>query len=437
VAGEEQRSTDQATEQVRKASVPEIDFSEIGRSGLRQWGGYVYEEFLPDLYGPLAAKTYREMAENDATVGAVLFAIEMLLRQASWSVEPASQSPEDLEAAEFLESCMHDMSHTWTDTISEILTMLTYGWSYHEIVYKRRLGPNQDPSKNSKYNDGRIGWRKLPIRAQNTLLRWEFDETGGLQGMWQLAPPTYELRFIPIEKALLFRTKTNKGNPEGRSVLRSAYRAWYFKKRIEEIEGIGVERDLAGLPVLTPPEGVDIWNANDKEMVRLRQEAERMVRNVRRDEMEGVVKPFGWEFDLLRAPGSRQMDVNKIIERYDQRIAMSVLADFILLGSEQVGSYALAVSKSDIFMQALNAWLDMIAEVFNRYAIPRLFALNPDLPQENLPRLVHGGVDAPNLKELGQFLKDVTGVGLITPTPQLEQFLLKLARLPAPPESGD
>lgn len=35
---------------------------------------------------------------------------------------------------------MNDMQDTWSDTISEILSFLTYGWSYHEIVYKVRAG---------------------------------------------------------------------------------------------------------------------------------------------------------------------------------------------------------------------------------------------------------------------------------------------------------
>ena len=65
---------------------------------------------------------------------------------------------------------------------------------------------------------------------------------------------------IPMSKALLFRTKSRKNNPEGRSILRNAYRSWYFKRRIQEIEGIGIERDLAGLPVMHGPEGLDLWN---------------------------------------------------------------------------------------------------------------------------------------------------------------------------------
>ena len=49
------------------------------------------------------------------------------------------------------------------------------GWSFHEIVYKRRMGNTKNPTTKSKYTDGLIGWKKLPIRAQETLYRWEYD----------------------------------------------------------------------------------------------------------------------------------------------------------------------------------------------------------------------------------------------------------------------
>lgn len=146
------------------------------------------------------------------------------------------------------------------------MSFLTFGWSFHEIVYKRRAGNSRDPRLNSKYTDGLIGWQKLPIRSQETLFRWEYDDHDNLTGMTQLPPPKYVMATIPIDKALHFRTKSRKNNPEGRSILRSAYRAWYFKRRIQEIEGVGIERDLAGLPTLTAPPGVDIWNTDDLEM---------------------------------------------------------------------------------------------------------------------------------------------------------------------------
>ena len=113
---------------------------EIGRIGQRRYGGTIYEEFLHELRGTRGIEVYREMSENDDVVGAILFAIEMLVRQCDWNVEPGGDTAKDKEAAEFVESCMHDMQDTWTDTISEILSFLTYGWSFHEIVYKRRMG---------------------------------------------------------------------------------------------------------------------------------------------------------------------------------------------------------------------------------------------------------------------------------------------------------
>ena len=150
--------------------------------------------------------------------------------------------------------------------------------------------------------------------------------------MTQMPPPSYSTFTIPIDKALLFRTKSRKNNPEGKSILRNAYRSWYFKRRIQEIEGIGVERDLAGYPVIYAPEGYDIWS-EDEAATAIRASLEGMVRSVRRDESEGLVLPYGYELKLLSTGGARQFDTNAIINRYDTRIAMTVLADFILSGT--------------------------------------------------------------------------------------------------------
>ena len=108
---------------------------EYGRIGQKRWEGVFNEEFLPELSGIRGIKTYREMLDNDDTIGAIMFAIKMLIRQVKWHVEPGGDSVKDREAAEFVESCMDDMQNTWTDTISEVLSFLAYGWSFHEIVY--------------------------------------------------------------------------------------------------------------------------------------------------------------------------------------------------------------------------------------------------------------------------------------------------------------
>lgn len=408
------------------------DSKEIGRVGQRRYGGIFYEEFLSELRGRKGAEVFTEMSNNDETIGAILFAIEMLVRQASWSVEPGGSTAKDREAAEFVKSCMDDMQQTWIDTISEILSFLTYGWSFHEIVYKRRMGRTKDNRTSSKYDDGLIGWMKLPIRSQETLYQWEYDDQDNLIGMTQMPPPDFGLITIPMNKAMLFRTRSRKDNPEGRSILRTAYRSWYFKRRIQEIEGIGIERDLAGLPVITTPEGMDIWDKDDEDMNAIRAGLEAMVKNIRRDSTEGLVLPFGYTFELTSTGGSRQFDTNSIIARYDTKISQTVLADFIQLGHESVGSFALSSDKTNLFSMAICAFLDIICQTFNSQGIPALIDINGDrfAGVTDYPRLTHGDIEDVDLATVATFIKDMTSIGVIIPDESLEDYVRQLGKLP-------
>jgi hypothetical protein len=131
---------------------------ELGATGLKRTSGYINEEFLPQLKGRKAVQIYREMSDNDPVIGSLLFSVDRLLREIDWRVEPASSKPEDKQAAEFIEQCMDDMSSTWDDVISEILTMLPFGWSWHEVVYKKRVGPwEKDPKHRSKFTERSAG----------------------------------------------------------------------------------------------------------------------------------------------------------------------------------------------------------------------------------------------------------------------------------------
>lgn len=409
---------------------------EYGRIGQNRYGGVFFEEFLPELRGLKGVQVYQEMSENDETVGAILFAIEMLMRQCDFTIEPGGNEKADWDAAEFVEQCMNDMQMTWTDTLSEILSFLTYGWSYHEIVYKLRRGRTRSPETSSKYDDGLIGWRKLPIRAQETLYQWEYkDNSDDLLGMTQMPAPTFQRLTIPLEKALHFKTKSRKDNPEGRSILRNAYRPWYFKKRIQEIEGIGIERDLAGFPVLYTPDSVDLWDSNNPAAVQTLARAEAIVSGVRRDAREGIVLPGGengWKFELLSTGSRRQFDTNQVIDRYDKRIATTVLADFVMLGQQAVGSFALASSKTKIFALAIGTYLDIICEVFTNQAIPRLIDLNAEhfAGLTGYPKMVHGDIEDTDLGPFGAFIQQMVSIGAVQPDDELEDFIRRTAGLP-------
>lgn len=428
--------------------------NELGRTGLKHFSGLVYEEFLPQLQGRKAYKIYREMQDNSPIIGAVLYAVESTLRSVDWTVEPATDDSADIEAAEFLESCMHDMSHTWEDFISEILTMLTYGWSYFEVVYKKREGrigeKGRKRAHQSRYNDNKIGWRKFAPRGQETLYQWELDKTGGIRGLHQHPWPTgagliYDadekastLIYLPIERCLLFRTTSRRNNPEGRSMIRTAYRAWYFSKRVEEIEAIGLERDLAGMPFAEVP--LEILEENrSAEATATFNYIKDIVTKTKRDEQEGIIWPLVYDedgnelyrFSLLSTGGRRTFDTGAIVQRYTQQMAMSVLADFILLGHEAVGSFALSSDKTELFAVALGSMLDAIEDVINRHAAPRLLALNGYSTDVKQPMVRHGDIEKPDLQELIQYVSGLASAGApIFPDLVLENRLRELADLP-------
>lgn len=758
--------------------------AELGSTGLRQYAGTIDEEFLPSLRGRRQIQVFQEMRDNDPTIGAMMFAVEMLMRQVRWTVEPGTTDEADVQLAEFVNSCRLDMSDTWEDTLASIFSFLPFGFSIHETVYKHRDGHHpEDVTRDSRFTDGRIGWRKLPVRAQDTVHRWIFNsDTDEVDGVVQLPPPDFRFRGIPASKYLLFRTTAAKANPQGRalapetpiptpngfqeigdlqvgdlifdergrirhvtatatwnnrpryaitfdagetiiadamhewpttlvwerskrrparirtteeifetqknsngvsnhaiplisdaleapeqilpvepwalglwlgdgisrsgdiaghadhvgelaellgkagypvdrieqngpegclgrlmrvrggfqaalrsigvlgakhipevyirasapqraallaglldsdghitgdgqvefcntnrnlvdavyrlaaslgekpatktrrkegpsrsetwavrwshagtfvpfrlrvkaarlrtdpiarrwhyvktvdridhgrtvcietdapshlflagqslipthnSVLRNAYRPWYFKRRIEEIEGVGIERDLAGLPRMTVPAELMNRNATASKKALLA-EIRTMLRDVRRDEREGIIVPQEYDkagnamyaFDLVRSGGRRQFDTTTIVNRYDRSIAAVVLADFILLGQQRVGSFALAESKTELFGVALGAWLDSVTAIFNRVGIPRLLLLN-GIQVDKPPRLAHGDVEVVDLKDIGEYIAKLTGAGMpLFPDEKVENTLRNLGGLPekTEDEGGD
>jgi hypothetical protein len=415
-------------------------FRETGGTGLNLYSGYLLtEEFQRELQGLNGVRIYTEMGTTPI-VGAILFVIEQMVAQVEWKVNPGTEEAADKEPAEFISGALFDdMSYSWSDTLSEICSCFQFGWAYMETVFKMRKGRDvRGDQATSKFNDAKIGWRKWSLRGQNTLDGWEIDDSGGIKGMWQRLPTMPSDRvLIPIEKSLLFRTKIDRNSPEGKSILRSAYSSWWYGKRFAEIEAIGIERDLAGLPMLTPPEGLDLWNQNDQEAASTLRAATKLVQSVKRGEKEGVLLPYGWKLELLGSGSRRNFDVGSIITRYDTRIAQSCLADFLMLGQGKTGSWALSSDKTDMFVLALGSFLRRIKDTVNRHAIPLLLELN-GMDVEDPPVLEHGDIETQNLQELAQYVTALASVGAVQfPDPELEDYLRIAGDLPPAPETPE
>jgi len=407
---------------------------QIGIPGLETSGGWVMEEKHPRLKGRFAARTYEEMAQNDAILSAALYSIYGFLRRIKWRVEPAQKSAAAQAEADFTKSCMDDMDQPWADTVSDALSMLTYGFALHEVVYKIRKGPGGNPRFRSRHNDGRIGWRKIDLRAQSTIDRWEITDTGEILGAWQCTEA--EDVFLPMNRCVLFRTRSYKNNPEGYSVLRGAYRSWYFKKRLEETEAVGLVRSLVNLPQMDIPARFMSPNATVAEKA-VRSQFEKIVSLVAQDRLSGLVlpserdeqdKPTGYKFKLVGASGT-QMPIDPVIRRYDSRMLMSLASEFLMLGTEKTGSFALAAEKSSNFTRSLEWYADVISDAFNSYVIPRLMEAN-GVAAELWPRLEHDPIASVDVRDLGLFLSQAGAAGFVTPTFETENRIREKAHLP-------
>lgn len=443
-------------------------FYEIGISGIPRYGAIsrVYDEFQRELQGPHGMKLYREAIDNCPIIGAFLFALQHLSRDVEFRVEPASGANVDSQLAGKVAdrvkgALFDDLEYSWPDQLSEILSMVPFGWALCELTYKRCQGmtPPQQPNPYqappllagetgqgpqepdftpSKFSDGWLAWKNWGLRAQDTLHMWEWDDRSRPLVMQQMAPPDYKVRRIPLSKALLFRAQVNKSSPEGKSVIRNAMPSYLYRKNIQNIEGIGIERDLAGYPVFTviepdtqkgiaPP---DLWNTSDAKMVALLAQIQNMARSIRNDEQAGLVLPWWLKFTLASTGSRRMFDTNSVIERYDQRIAMVMLADFIMLGHGSVGSKSLASTKASLFTTALNSFLASIAGTINRVAIPQLMKLN-GVPDELAPTVDHGDAEDVPLEALGNYIGALAKAGMpLFPNADLEKALLSAAKLP-------
>jgi hypothetical protein len=389
--------------------------SSLGRSGLQYWlPGWIKRDFLPELQGRNLWLAYTEMADNDAFVGSALNAFAVFMRRAHWKVDSGDDANKENGSAEFLESAMGDMSHSWQTIIAMAAKAVPqYGFLPLEIIYKTRQGEVDDYRFSSEFEDGDIGWANFAYRAPDSILHWKYndDDVTKLDGFVQLAAPDYHIQFIPIQKVLLLRSDPGKDSPEGRSILRSAWRSWRTKKYLEDYRNIVIERGGAGLPWAEVPANISnaptAFAANPTDPAAIDamasyQGLQDVLEKISLQQQSWLITPQMWDQNgnpMIKVsflqPSMGADIINHItasIEAEAKAILMSTFTEFMALGMGGTGSLALSRDKTDNFTLAVEANLQSFQESINNQAVQRLFALNPQFEFEKgkpKPRIVY------------------------------------------------
>jgi hypothetical protein len=407
-------------------SAPRLRLSEVGYTGLHVSNGQILEEARQELRFPESLKTYKKMA-LDTTLSSALGLYEMMVARVNWRcVPPKDPTPAEQAKTDFINSCMDDMEHSWFEFIKEATSMYTFGFSVHEKVYRQRL-----KRTGSKYNDGLIGLRKLPIRSQDTISKWEFDDTGrNLVGLEQDVTFSDDLyRFTTLKdtkvkidrpKFLLFRTNVKRDNPEGVSLLKNCYQSWKWRTALEEHEAIGISREMRGIPVFyIPPHYMSPDAAADQKAIY--DYYKRAANNLHMNEQAGMVMPMAYDpdskqplfkFELMSVMGTKGYDISEVISRYDNKMLMAFYADLLKMGQEKVGSFSLAGAKTSILAMAIEHRLKEIQTVLNKDLIPQLFALNK-WADERLPTFEYEDLDEESLDEFSKAIQRIFSVNAV------------------------
>lgn len=436
------------TKQLPKGLFPE----ELGSSGLDRSGIHVNAEFLRELRGRRKWFAFREFGDNDPVAAGMLTIIEAAMGQMDWAAEPSDDgSPEAELWAERVGSMMNDMEHPWQHVPRRAARdLVTYGVNLQEVVGKTRGGSDHNnPKRMSAFSDGLIGWRKFAHRNPETIEGWHWDEENDSAiGVIQQVPSTGARTTIPLRKCLHAVYNGRFGNPEGTSALRGAYVSYRRVERLRNIEGIGFDRNVSGMPIMTTPMEVfqaALMETPDPDLLATYNECKLLVQQIKRDEREGALMPPEFELDVdgnkvptgysltfarLESAAQGLAALHVAIVRLETHMARTLMAEFMMMGSADAGgAFAMHADKTSMFALFLEYIADIIEASINQGPLRVLMELN-NVPRHLWPKITHKEIRRESMVAIGQFVTQMVTAGLLAPSQELENHLIKIAGFP-------
>ena len=429
---------------ITKASVLTQDqpdrfrLSEMGALGLQVFNGVSNDDLKRELNWPMSIRTFKQMNAH-GTINSAMTLFDNIIGKAQWSITPPKDATEEeKKQCEILQTMMHDMEGTWSEFIRDVLSMNIFGFSVHEKVYRKRYRSN-----GSLYDDGLIGWKKLPIRAQETIEKFIFSADGndilGVKQNLTGVTDNYN-RFsnrvanevvLPRSKVMLFRAGKHRGDPFGKSPLREAYLAWRFLTALEDLEATSIAKDVSGLPVLSIPPQYLSEDASPSQKA-IRQYYENAMRNLQMNQQSSMLLPLAYDevskqplfkLELLSMDGRKQFDISKVKEYYKNSIVTSLVSDVLLQGQSQVGSFALGSLKNSMSGAAAEMMLKSIRDVIQKELIQQTYSLN-SWDVSRMGTLDYDNLDDVDLESLSKAYGRYSSTGLL----ELDREVLNAVR---------
>lgn len=390
---------------------------ELGATGTHiQMGIITGEEFNPDLTWKEGIRTWDTMRRTDPNVASTLLMLELPIRAADWRIAPGTDDPRDIEIASFVETNLfHKMRRSFDDFIRHAMLMKTYGFMPFEVTFRNEAGK-------TILND-------IAPRLPRTIYRWWVDADNHLTAIqqWVWRDGRMDYVNIPMEQLLLFTNRMEGNNYEGISALRTAYKPWWYKSQFERIIAVGYEREHIGIPLIHLPEGY-----SKKDTTR----AETIGKNLRGHEQAYIALAPGWDIEWMKSRSSERKGSTMLEMMYylDRQVQQNILAQFMSLGTTDVGSYAMSNDQSRVFLMSLQADANYYAYQTGKGVIEPLVNYNYG-EVDVYPELICRKIHAYNFMDLTTAISNLVSFGVLPVTMEMEDYVYDLLGIPVPPRN--
>jgi hypothetical protein len=402
------------------ASAPPM--REQGVSGTPIFGGFIRQpERNAKLVGQNRYRFAADILTNISIVAAGVRYFLNLVSKPKWKVVPADDSAEAKAVAEFVEECLFGMATAWNRVVRRMGMFRYHGFGIHEWTAIRR-------------DDGRIGLKDIESRPQFTIWRWAVDAAGNIEGVWQRSPQTGQEIWLPRSKIVYLVDDMMTDSPEGLGWFRGLADPAERLKRYLEIETMGYERNLAGVPLGRVPyaainaavAAMTITAAEAKDMVAaMEQFVELQAKNEATsiildsspyesvtDSGTNISQVYKWSVELLKGDISGMPELINSIDREMHQCARIMGIENILLGANGKGSLALAKNESENLYLVINSTVQDIAEAADRDAIGPIIDLN-GIDQKLRPTLSAEDVAFKDIVEMSSYLMNMASAGAV------------------------
>ena len=315
---------------------------------------------------PASARVFAKMGREDTQITSVLKALWLPIQRATWMLDPNGADPEvvalvseDLRLPVLGDDPRKPVARrrgrvSWSEHLQKALLALQFGCMFFEQVYAE--GP-----------DGRMHLHKLAPRMPGTLSKVNVASDGGLESIEQESATTggttVKGATIPVDRLVAYVHAPADTSWTGTSVLRPAYKHWMLRDQFLRLEAQVLDRNGMGVPVYV---GSELTNDPKGDL----EHGQSIAESMRSGKTAGAAIPAGAKMQLMGVSG-QLVNPREAIAYHDSMMARAVLAHFLNLEGKG-GSYALAETQSDLFIQSLQTIAEWIADTATQHIVEDL-----------------------------------------------------------------